>query len=193
MNLILSLLLIAALPAKPEPLLLEAEISAPAPEVWRALTTEEGVETFFAQDARVESRIGGAYEMYFLPENAPGLRGSEGTRILAMEAPHRLLISWNAPLSFGPLRDQQTVVEFELIPRGEDRTLVHLTHDGWGRGSNWNGVRDYFSVAWQVVLGRLQYRFEEGPVDWTQPVDGRSYFRTAVNPAATSPEPQRNG
>ena len=163
----------------PEPVRLAAEIDAVPAQVWQALTTREGVLGFFAGEARVEARIGGAYELYFLRDNPPGLRGSENVRILAMEAPGRLLVSWNAPPIFGPLRDQQTVVEFQLSPASGGRTFVAITHFGWGRGPAWQAVRDYFATAGPVVLGRLQYRFERGPVDWRNPPDGASYFRRA--------------
>lgn len=167
---------------RPPPLVIEAEIEAPADQVWRALTTAEGATGFFAPHARVEPEIGGAYEIYFLPANAPGLRGSEGVRILAMEAPRRFLIGWNAPPSFGPLREQQTVVEFELTPLAGGRTLLTLSHGGWGRGPGWTRVRDYFAAAWPVVLGRRQYRFDREPVDWQRPPDGAAWFRARGRP-----------
>jgi uncharacterized protein YndB with AHSA1/START domain len=183
---------------RPQPVELWAEVQAPPPAVWRALTTPDGVETFFARQYRVEPEIGGAYEMYFLLDNPPGLRGGEGVRILAMEEPRRFVISWNAPPNFGPLRQQQTVVEFELEPLGQDRTLVQLTHHGWGRGSDWQGVRDYFADAWKIILGRLQFRFDRGPVDWTRPPDGAAYFRPynwpdGARAKARGPIPFRRG
>lgn len=179
----------------PAPVAFEALVHAPPPEVWHALTTREGVRGFFASDARIEPQIGGAYELYFLPANPPGLRGSENVRILAIEPPSRLLVSWNAPTSFGPLREQQTVVELLLTPSGPDATRVALRHFGWGRGDRWQAVRDYFAGAWPHVLGRLQYRFEHGAIDWRAPPDGAAYFRPArsPNPPATSPAARRSG
>jgi uncharacterized protein YndB with AHSA1/START domain len=186
------LLLIAAVPialqgsagaapmaGRPEPVILSAEVKAEPAELWEVLTTPAGVRSFFAAGAKVEPRIGGAYEMYFLPDNLPGLRGGEGVRILAMEAPHRFLITWNAPPAYGALRAQQTIVEFELLPVRSGGTRITLTHSGWGRTRGWQQVRDYFASAWKTVLGRLQYRFDEGPVDWHAAPDGKAYFRPA--------------
>lgn len=171
----------AAAPShRPEPVILGAEVKASQMELWQALTTPTGVRTFFAAEAKVEPRIGGAYEMYFLPDNLPGLRGGEGVRILAMEAPDRFLITWNAPPAYGALRAQQTVVEFELEPVRAGITRITLTHSGWGRAQGWQQVRDYFASAWKTILGRLQYRFDAGPVDWRAVPDGKAYFRPAV-------------
>lgn len=45
-----------------------------------------------------------------------------------------------------------------------------VTETGWGEGDEWDKAFAYFSSAWQdVVLKRLQYRFEVGPVDWKNP------------------------
>jgi len=52
---------------------------------------------------------------------------------------------------------------------GVDTTQVKLTHLGWQTGDEWNHVFDYFMQAWDVVLGRLQYRFETGLIDWDDP------------------------
>ena len=181
---------VLAQPAPPAPVVLRAEIAAPPAAVWHALTSEAGVRGFFASAARIEPRIDGAYEMYFLRRNPPGLRGGEGNRLLALERNRRLLASWNAPPSFGALRGQHTIVEFDLTPLAGGRTLVTATHSGWGSGTGWRAVRDYFAAAWQVVLGRLQYRFDHGPVDWRNAPDGGAYFHPAredLAEAATRP------
>ena len=179
MSVLAAVTTVCALPAaaRPDSVELSAEVAAPRTQVWEALTTPQGVATFFASESRVEPEVGGAYEMYFLPSNPPGLRGGEGIRILAMEPPSRLLISWNAPSSFGALRGQYTVVEFALAEAGPDLTRVELTHSGWGEGQAWQAVRDYFSTAWQTILGRLQYRFDRGPVNWANVPDGEAYYR----------------
>ena len=49
-----------------------AEIAAPRREVWRAFTTAEGATTFFAPEARIEARPGGAYELLFMLDAEPG-------------------------------------------------------------------------------------------------------------------------
>ena len=57
----------------------------------------------------------------------------------------------------------------------DDSTRVELRHSLWGDGQNWTDVREYFAGAWPVVLKRLQYRFDHGPIDWDNPPDGLMY------------------
>lgn len=49
---------------------------------------------------------------------------------------------------------------------GDGRTRVELVHDRWQEGEQWRQAHDYFVSAWDVVLGRLQARFTDGPIDW---------------------------
>ena len=57
-----------------------------------------------------------------------------------------------------------------LESKGPDETQVSLVHDGWGEGGEWDQAFDYFTRAWgEIVLPRLKYRFDEGPIDWQDP------------------------
>ena len=46
----------------------ETLIGASLPEVWRAWTTDEGAQAFFAQATNIDLAIGGAYEILFQPD-----------------------------------------------------------------------------------------------------------------------------
>jgi uncharacterized protein YndB with AHSA1/START domain len=149
----------------------DADVSA----VWNRWTTEEGLRSFFARDARIEPRVDGEFSILFFPGNPPGQRGAEFMRLLAIEAPRRLMFSWNAPPQFPAEREQRTVVEVRLQENARGGTDVTLTHSGWGDGDGWAGVRQYFAGAWEVVLARLAWQFEHGPVDWDAPPDALIY------------------
>jgi len=144
-------------------------VAASLAEVWQAWTTEEGALTFFAPKANVELKIGGRYEMLFNPDDPPGLQGGEGLKILSYSPQEMLSFTWNAPPKYPTVRDQHTwvVVQFEPVDVGSTR--VTLTHLGWQTGGEWDQVFDYFVRAWDVVLGRLQYRFSNGPINWDDP------------------------
>ena len=63
-----------------------------------------------------------------------------------------------------------THVVIRLFETEAGETRVTLLHDGWGTGNEWDAAYQYFSSAWaNVVLPRLRYRFESGPVDWSNP------------------------
>jgi uncharacterized protein YndB with AHSA1/START domain len=156
-------------PAKPARAIRKiVTVNAPVDDVWEAWTTAEGARTFFAPVARIDLKPGGAYEIYFNPDEPEGDRGSEGCKVLAYRKPQFLVFSWNAPPEIPSLRTgkAKTRVEVRLEPAG-DRTDVSLTHSGWGTGADWDENFAYFERAWDVVLGRLKGRFDEGPFDWT--------------------------
>ena len=148
------------------------QISIPASlsDVWYAWTTEEGARTFFAPECKIDLQPGGAYEMLFNLDAPPGEQGGEGMIILAIQPERMLSFTWNAPPNLPIVRGEMThvVVYFEENTPG--KTYVSLVHDGWGEGGEWDQAFDYFTWAWgEIVLPRLKYRFEEGPIDWQDP------------------------
>lgn len=145
----------------------EVQISAPVSEVWKAWTTEQGAKSFFAPACQIELQVGGAYEMYFDPEASAGERGGEGLTILAIQEERMLSFTWNAPPTLPKVRGQLTHVTLRFQELEEGLTALSLFHDGWGDGGEWDQAFDYFTRAWgEVVLPRLEYRFEHGPIDW---------------------------
>ena len=145
----------------------EALVDADIGAVWDAWTTEAGARCFFAPDCHIELRVGGAYEMLFDLQAAPGSQGGEGMIITAIQPRVMLSFTWNAPPHLPDVRGQMTHVVIRFQSRGEGRTLVKLTHTGWGEGGQWDAAYQYFERAWnEVVLPRLQTRFESGPIDW---------------------------
>ena len=145
----------------------EVVIAATPEQAWQAWTTREGITSFFAPDAKVEPRVGGAFEVYINPYAEPGLKGGDDMRFLALQAPRMLSFTWNAPPSLPEARQQRTFVVVRIHPVNERETRVTLHHTGWGAGGEWDPAYAYFDRAWGNVLGSLKKRFETGPVDWT--------------------------
>lgn len=150
--------------------IMHKEIIVPATlnQVWEVWTTTEGVKTFFTSSAKVELRIGGPYEMYFILNNPYGLQGSEDCRILSFLPKKMFSFEWNAPPDFGELRQKHTqvILQFEELQPGQ----VKVTFDqlGWGKGETWDKLFEYFDRAWDHVLNNLKKRFESGPIDWSK-------------------------
>ena len=150
------------------------EVTVPAglDEVWAAWTTEEGAKSFFAPDCRIELAPDGPYEMYFNLDAPAGERGGEGLRVLAVQPKKMFSFTWNAPPTLPEVRGQRTHVILRFYEDGPELTRVTLRHAGWGEGGQWDEAFEYFESAWnKVVLPRLGYRFENGPVDWENPPD----------------------
>jgi len=134
-------------------------VQAPRDEVWKAFTTSEGAESFFAPRAKIELRPGGCYEVYFLLDNPPGLRGSEGCEVLAYVDREMLSFTWNAPPHFPEIRKKRTFVVIFFEDGDADGTTVRLVHGGWRTGGQWGEVFEYFDLAWESVLENLRKRF----------------------------------
>jgi len=142
-------------------------IRAVPTEVWHALTTNEGVRTFFAPDSDIELAVGGKYEIFFNRDAPYGGKGSEGCRVVSFTPNRMLTFTWNAPPSIPTLRNSgaYTKVMIELASENEG-TKVKLSHFVDKEGEDWDRYYQYFSGAWEVVLGRLNRLFTSGPIDW---------------------------
>lgn len=147
----------------------EVLVHAPIEAVFAAWSTSEGVRSFFAPDADIDARPGGAFHVYFDPLAQPGLKGADDERVLAVQAPTMISFTWNAPPHLAEARGQHTAVIVRLRPEPNDLTRVTLTHIGWGEGGQWDQAYAYFDKAWGNVLANLRKRFDENkPVDWTE-------------------------
>jgi uncharacterized protein YndB with AHSA1/START domain len=138
----------------------EVYIPATREQLWNAWTTEEGVTSFFAPKAKIELKVGGAYECYFELDNSVGLQGSEGCKVLAFWPMDYVTFSWNAPSSFPVEREHHTKVVVEIDRHNETLYRVILTHMGFGSGGRWDELVSFFDAAWTNVLDNLQQKFK---------------------------------
>ncbi|QTN23133.1 SRPBCC domain-containing protein [Rhizobacter sp. AJA081-3] len=145
----------------------EAIVPAPVEAVWQAWTTRDGIVSFFAPDAEIEPRVGGAFHVHMDPLAQPGMKGADEMRFMALQPPSMLSFDWNAPPHLAQVRQQRTFVVVRFKDIDGKSTKVTLHHTGWGDGGEWDQTYAYFDRAWGNVLGNLKKRFESGPVDWT--------------------------
>ncbi len=145
----------------------EVVVAATQDEAWAAWTTREGVVSFFAPEAEVDARPGGAFHIHFDPTAPAGSKGADDMRFLAVQPKKMLSFDWNAPPSLPEARAQRTVVVVRFEPVSPRETRVTLHHTAWGSGGEWDDAYAYFDRAWGNVLANLKRRFERGPQDWT--------------------------
>ena len=146
----------------------EIVVAAPIESVWQAWTSKAGIESFFAPEAEVDPRVGGAFHIHMDPLAAPGSKGADDMRFMALQRPTMLSFDWNAPPSLPEARTQRTFVVVRLADVDGKSTRVTLHHTGWGSGGEWDKTYAYFDRAWSYVLGNLKKRYDVGPQDWTE-------------------------
>ncbi len=152
------------------PIELEVVVPAARAEVWKAWTTNEGAQSFFAPKTNIELRPGGAYEILFMPEKPKGERGAEDLKVLSYLPLEMLSFEWNAPPKFTRARPQRTWLVLRFDDAGPERTRLRLAHTGFAERADaksderdeWVQVRAYFATTWPYVLGKLHKRFPEG-------------------------------
>ena len=146
----------------------EVVIAANVDQAWDAWTTREGIVSFFAPDADIEPRVGGAFHIHFDPTAPPGMKGADDMQFMALQPKKMISFDWNAPPSLPQARTQRTFVIVRFEPVNERETRVSLHHTGWGDGGEWDKAFAYFDHAWGNVLANLKNRFDSGPQDWTE-------------------------
>ena len=145
----------------------EVVLKASLDQAWKVWTTREGITSFFAPDAVIEPRVGGAFHIHMDPGAPAGAKGADDMRFMALQPQKMLSFDWNAPPSLPEARAQRSFVVVRFFPLTEITTRVTLHHTGWGDGGEWDKAYAYFDKAWAGVLGNLQKRFDTGPYDWS--------------------------
>ena len=141
-------------------------VRATLDEAWAAWTTREGIISFFAPDAMIEPRVGGAFHIHIDPGAQPGAKGADDMRFMALQPKKMLSFDWNAPPHLPEARAQRTFVVVRFVAVDDKSTKVTLHHSGWGEGGEWDKTYAYFDRSWGTVLANLKKRFETGPQDW---------------------------
>jgi len=150
----------AAQPLDPD-IVVTKVINAPVADVWKAWTTAEGIESFFApKAAKVVPEPGGAFELWFGVDMPEGSRGSEGCKVHSVKPMEQLVFEWNAPPTIPAIRPLRTLVYLDFKPLPDNRTEVTLRNFGYGVGEDWDKTKAYFTRAWPAVMANLEKRVQ---------------------------------
>ena len=143
-------------------------VEAPLARAFSIFT--EDIGSWWPQEHHIlESELA---EMVFEPRQGGhvydrGVDGSEcrWARVIAYEAPERVVISWDINLQWQIESDpaKTSEVEVRFIPEGADRTRVELEHRHLDRhGEGWEGMRDAVGSTggWDVGLQAFAARMK---------------------------------
>jgi uncharacterized protein YndB with AHSA1/START domain len=127
---------------------LEVEIAADAAEVWRAVSTGEGIASWFAPIARVEP----GKSIYI--KWVEGMEGSPRIEIWEPEKQLRTVSDRPAPAPPG-------VIDYLIEGKGGE-TVMRLVHSGFESTANFDDEYNSTRSAWPVFLQMLKHSAEMG-------------------------------
>ncbi|GGA60202.1 SRPBCC family protein [Ornithinibacillus halotolerans] len=142
----------------------EVTINAPLDLVWYAWTISERVSEWFAPEAVVDLREGGAYELYFIPGNSTSMN-TKGCKITKLISKKELHFTWKGPDQFEELMNNDnelTTVCVNLQSINENSTKVTLKHIGFKDKEEWVEAFEWHQMAWSGVLESLKSALEKG-------------------------------
>jgi uncharacterized protein YndB with AHSA1/START domain len=125
------------------------DIKHPPAKVWAAITTAEGLASWFGEQATIDLRPGGAAKLTW------GGGYSNAMRVERVEEPVAFGFTWH--INGLPDEDpRRTYVEFTLEPVGEGTRLT-LVETGFAQlpGDDYDRARGGNSEGWARELGEL--------------------------------------
>lgn len=142
----------------------EVTIDAPLNLVWYAWTISERVSEWFAPEAMVEAKEGGAYELYFVPGNRTSMN-TMGCKISKLINEKELHFTWKGPDQFETLMNNEnelTTVKVSVVATNENSTKVIVEHIGFKDNEDWSEAINWHQMAWSGVLDSLKSALEKG-------------------------------
>ena len=135
----------------------EKTIDAPVPEVWQALMTKPGMESWMVAHAEIDLRLGGRMRTQYDPKGVIGDPNTIENIILAYEPQRMYAIKVGKPPEKFPfktaVKDLWTVVRME--PLGEHQTRVTITGMGYNDSEESQKMRAFFERGNQWTLDKL--------------------------------------
>lgn len=132
----------------------QINIAASPRTVWRALTTAEGLCSWWADDARVDAREGG--RIVLQSEDDDGNPVEERGIFHELRPIRKIEIAWD---SSSPAPTKGTRITFQ-VARDGDETLVNLVHSGGGPLDD-EEQREALDKTWRQALLALRDALED--------------------------------
>lgn len=138
----------------------EILIEAPVDVVWHVVTEPEHIRQWFADQAEIDLRVGGAGHLAFKGSDAYELQ------VEAVDPPRRFAFRWVLRPGSVVRSDNSMLVEFILVPE-DGRTRLRVVESGFDQ-VDWSDeakakYADDHSRGWQTILGRLnEYAIKQG-------------------------------
>ena len=139
----------------------EGVVAAPVKDVWAALTTKEGQESWMAAHSEIELKVGGLMRTNYDPKGAIGDPKTIENMIISYDPERMLSIRvTKAPEGFpfpNAVLSMWTVIYFEAA--GPQTTRVRFVGLGFGSDEESKKMRAFFDRGNAYTLKQLQGRF----------------------------------
>ena len=132
----------------------QISIAASTRDVWRALTTEEGVTSWWVDEARIDARNGG--RIVLTSEGDDGEPVIERGMFHELRPTRRIEIRWDTA---GDLPTAGSEISFSLARSG-DETRLALLHRG-GEAFEDEEQREVLDKGWRQALKALRDYLED--------------------------------
>jgi uncharacterized protein YndB with AHSA1/START domain len=150
---------VTKIPSPRKALKFEVVVPASLDDVWAALTTKAGLQTWLWRDCNVDLRAGGEWLANF------GASTGGGT-IQSFIPKREIVLAALAPEKFPTVRQERTTAAFDFASLGAQSTRITLTQTGWKTGQEWDDAYEYLATGNAQLLMQLYTRFVKGPIDW---------------------------
>lgn len=120
------------------------ELKAPVERVWRAISDEKELASWFPDEAEFEAKEGSRGRFGWKEHG-------EGTVVVVdVDPPHRLSWRWQSSMERS-YEEYSTLVEWTLTAREDGGTTLHLRESGFDNAKH----HEQNSGGWKEELGRL--------------------------------------
>ncbi|MEP7132169.1 MAG: SRPBCC domain-containing protein [Acidobacteriota bacterium] len=148
----------------------EYVVAASREEVWKTMTTSEGLRSFLSPNALVELKTGGRFDSNYRIDARLSDPDTIHNTVLAYLPLEMFAIRVGLTDFFpkGP-RDAGTLFSvLTLHDAGQGRTKMVESMAGFGTGPEWDTVYAFFEKGNAYEFLVLEKRFREGPTDWSR-------------------------
>jgi uncharacterized protein YndB with AHSA1/START domain len=129
---------------------MEVEIDATVEQVWEAVSTSQGIASWFAPDVKVEPGVGGSVAVSM----GPGMEATSRIEVWEPNQHIRIVMdrAEGAPPSF---------VDYFVEGRGGS-TVMRLVHSGFEASANFDGEFESYGRGWPLYLKIMKHSVEHG-------------------------------
>lgn len=128
-------------------------------ETFRISSDSSGLESWLCEKAEVEPKIGGKYELFWVPTD-PENDSTIGCRVTALEQGRLIAFQWRSPRQFKAFANSaDPLTHVVVVLHGvKEGTAVTLIHSGWRSSPEWLQAAEWQAVAWDFAFQALADR-----------------------------------